>query len=118
MSKRKTKQQKLKRSVSALTTYSASLEQKNRELRRENSTLLAGVGVKQLNQLMDTTLIQLALIHGVAEMEDGRPIGYRFEIPAPKVELLQKYRVMAERYKDEDGGDMLRIGVLCLDEPT
>lgn len=115
MSKRKTKQQKMKRSMKALTAYSAGLETRNRILRRENDRLIDGAGVKQLNQLMDTTLIQLALIHGTVETEDGRPIGYRFEIPLPKIDLLTKYSVMAEKFVSEDGSEMLRIGVVSLE---
>ena len=116
MSKRKTKQQKMKRAGKALTRYSAELEQKNRKMRKVNNSLMDGIGVKQLNQLLDTTLIALAIKHGAAETdEDGATLGYRFEIPAPKLDLLTKYRVMAEKFESEDGGEMLRIGVISLE---
>jgi|GEM_PF-1629175 len=114
MSKRKTRAQKMARSVKALTAYSAGLEVKNRALRRENDILHDGTGVQQLNQTMDATLVSIASVYGVpvTDDDDGTVIGYRMEIPMPHISVLCGRRVQAEKFEAEDGSKMLRIGVI------
>lgn len=122
MSKRKTRQKKMKRQVRALIEYSASLEAKNREMHRDNESLIAHSGINELNSLLDSTLVSLGITYGVPEFEEGengengKVIGYRMEIPMPRVALLKKHLVKAEKIESKDGEPMLRIGVILLDD--